>query len=318
MNHQRFYKAIIAASFLLFLLAAINACKKGEKFASSDGHGSTIVKLKDGEKSINVFARDIAPTVEEFALIDIRRDAKDNASLKQPLTVSLSVDESVIEAYNDENNTSYELMPASAYSFAEDLANITFQPGELAKVIKITINKDQMDLSKQYALGLTITSVGAGGTISKSLPSALYSIGLKNKYDGTYTLYGAFYHPTESPGYDAYSVDVELHTSGPNSVKIFWPGNGYYHPALFSGTLDAFGAQEPEYTIDPVTNKVTVQNAFPGAVTFYTMGPGFDSHYDPATKTIHARFGYNYAQGPVFDPGANREWTDELVYKGPR
>ena len=93
---------------------------------------------------------------------------------------------------------------------------------------------------------------------------------------------------------------------------------GYYHPWTSGGSFTAFGLQEPEYTIDPATNKVTVQNAASGAVTFYTMAPGYDSHYDPATKTIYAKFGYNYAPGPVFNPAANREWTDTLIYVGPR
>ncbi|MEI9909714.1 MAG: hypothetical protein WDO71_08565 [Bacteroidota bacterium] len=72
-----------------------------------------------------------------------------------------------------------------------------------------------------------------------------------------------------------------MHTTGLNSVKMYVPEFGdYYHPGLFDGVLNAFGSQEPDYTINPTTNAVTVQNSFPGATTFYTMAPGFNSHYD--------------------------------------
>jgi len=311
---------ITKAYLAIFTMLAFvfTACEKEEETSFTENR-PTIIKIKDAENAINVFARDIVPTIETFTLIDIRRDATNAADLNQSITVKVALDATLLDDYNAANGTSFVELPAGSYTLSEDLNNLTFAPGEFAKSISITVDKSQLDLSQQYALGLTIVDASGGAMISEGLRSAIYSIGVKNEYDGRYRLDGAFYHPTQSPGYDPFTIEVEMHTSGPNSVKIYIPDfAGYYAPGLFAGVLNAFGLQEPEFTIDPVTNAVTVQNAAPGAVTFYTMGPGYNSHYDPATKTIYARWGYNYSPGPVFNPAANREWTYVLTYLGPR
>jgi len=307
---------------LLASVALANCVKEKAFFPTETGDPSRkqIVSFAGAENAINVIARDVNPSIDTFVVITLRRSPSTQAELNSPLTVRLTRNPALISAYNAApRNANYQEVPQSAYTILDDINAITFQPGETVKEIRIRLNKSSLSLSNQYALGFSISEVGAGGQINPDLKNVLYSIGIKNQYDGKYTLKGAFYHPTSSPGYDRFTVDVEMHTSGPNSVKMYVPDfGGYYHPGLFSGVLNAFGSQEPAYTIDPVTNKVTVQNAFPGAVTFYTMAPGYDSRYDPATKTIYAKFGYNYSAGPVFNPATNREWTDTLIYVGPR
>jgi hypothetical protein len=101
-------------------------------------------------------------------------------------------------------------------------------------------------------------------------------------------------------------------------VKLYWPdAGGYANPAILSGGFSYFGSQEPEYTINPTTNAVTVQNAFVGATTFYTMAQGFNSRFDPATKAMFAKWGYSYTTPGVFDASC-REWTQEFTYLRPR
>lgn len=277
-----------------------------------------IVKTPQAASAINVIARDVSPTIESFELITVTRDVTNPAQLNSSMTIKLTKNASLIDDYNTANHTEFVELPSAAYTLDTDLSAVTFAPGEFAKKIKMTIDKSHLDLSEQYALGLTISEAPSDVKISVE-KDALFSIGIKNAYDGAYTLNGAFYHPTSSPGYDAFTLDVELHTSGPNSVKLYIPEfGGYYGPGLFSGVLNAFGLQEPEYTVNPVTLKVTAQNSYSAAVTFYTMAPGYDSHWDPATKTMYVKYGYNYSAGPVFNPALNREWTYQLVYEGPR
>lgn len=316
MKNMRLYRTI---ALVLTASMFFTACEKVDVPKSVTDEGKTIVKTPDAELAINVIARDVLPASETFALIHVRRDANSEGSLNKTLTLKMQKSATLISDYNTDNGTAYEELPAAAFTLSEDLSNLTFAPGEFAKEIKITIDKSQMDLSKQYALGFTITEVGEGAIISNDLRNALYSIGLKNQYDGKYRLDGAFYHPTQSPGYDAFTVDVELHTSGPNSVKIYVPDfGGYYGPGLFAGTLNAFGAQEPEYTVNTTTNAVTAQNSYVGAVTFYTMAPGFNSRWEPASKVMYVKYGYNYDPGPVFNPATNREWNYKLTRTGPR
>jgi len=239
----------------------------------------------------------------------IRSDVKADATAK------IIINPTVVADYNDANSTNYVAVPLTKFSLVTD--QFSLSPSERSQTVKIKIKPADVAVGEN-AIGLSIAEVN-GGEISRIAGTLVVALSVKNQYDGRYRLEGAFYHPASSPGYDAFTIDVEMHTSGPNSVKMYVPDfGGYFHPGLFSGVLNAFGSQEPDYTINATTNAVTVQNSFPGATTFYTMAPGFNSRYDPAAKIIYAKFGYNYSPGPVFNPATNREWTDKLTYLGPR
>jgi flagellin-like hook-associated protein FlgL len=318
----------LSSKALLFLGVAYMgfSCKKVDTPKAMGDAGQTVVKLITDDGLFRLRAINLVNTPQVIEVLDIRRDISNNVELNKTMTIIMQEDQTLVDDYNDENGTSYVALPSDKYTV--DAANpktgtdwtVTMSAKEFAKPLKITVpNSLALDLSQTYAFGFRIKTVDQNGKISADAQTAVVEIGVKNNYDGKYKLNGAFYHPVSSPAYSTFTVDVEMHTTGANSVKIYYPDfGGYYHPKYNNGTIDAFGAQEPDYTIDPATNKVTVQNSFVGAVTFYQMNPTFDSRYDPATKTIYAKFGYNYSAGPVFNPAANREWMDQLVYVGPR
>ena len=239
------------------------------------------------------------------------------APAAEDITVTLELDPSLVAAYNAEHGTAYENPDVSLFSIPS--LTVTIPKGERIGYLNLLTQPNDL-ITAEYALGVRIVSVSDPSVkISGNFSEQVVGLTIRNKYDGRYTLKFAFYHPTASPGYATETTEVELHTSSANSVKIYYPTfGGYYHPILSGGSITAFGSQEPEFTINPVTNKVTVQNSYPGAVTFYQMAPGYDSRYDPATGTIYAKFGYNYDPGPTFSPANNREWTDTLIYIGPR
>ncbi|MEI9911736.1 MAG: hypothetical protein WDO71_20040 [Bacteroidota bacterium] len=185
-----------------------------------------------------------------------------------------------------------------------------------------------MDATTAYGIGLTIKSVDQGYIVAANLKDIVFAFNIKNQYDGKYSIKGKFYHP--SYPYIPFATTVEMHTSGPNSVKMYWPAaDDYANPWSTGSALTWFDLQDPDFTINPATNAVTVQNVSAGAVTFYVMGQGFDnlgynSRYEltpvpPNTtpKTIYACYGYN-APGGVFAAGTTRMWIDTLVYTGPR
>ena len=311
------YGLILASSVLLF------SCEKAE---IKDGGGKTLIKFTEGGDIPVVIALDVNPTIETIKIANVLRDANSNADLNKDVTITISNNQALLDAYNADNNTNFELLPDGSYTLPANSGvtgsgntwTLTMPAGEFNRGISVTIDKSLLDLTKSYAFALEVTQTTVGEP-SAGTGYGIVNVLIKNQYDGEYTLNGAFYHPTQSPGYDAFSTTVELHTTGPNSVKIYVPEfGGYYGPGLFAGTLNAFGAQEPEYTVNTTTNKVTAQNGYVGAVTFYTMAPGYDSRWEPGTKTMYVKYGYNYLPGPVFDPANNREWTYELVYQGPR
>ena len=309
--------------WVLLLGVLITSCEKTEL---KDGGGKTLVKIKDGGGDPVVLAIDVNPPTEILQIADIRKDPASQADANSATTVTITNTQAVLDSVNTANGTSFELLPTAAYTFTAPsgvTANgstwtINLAAGELARVISINLNKSQLNFSKSYAFGLKITNSTVG---SPSLGSGIYIVNVivKNKYDGKYELTFKNYHPTSNPGYTGDVVDVEMHTTGASSVKIYWPDEGgYYNPAVLGGTLTAFGAQEPNYTVNETTNAVTVQNSYPGAVTFYTMAAGYVSQYIPATKTFDVKWGYNYDPGGVFNSSTTREWTQQIKYLGPR
>ena len=306
----------IPATKLFFLLTAIvlfSSCKKSVVFGDvAINTFRPIVEFSD-PYGFKMIAMDYTTSEITLDITDIRFMIRSEISLDAVAKISLS--STVVDDYNAANGTNYTAVTVPAFALEND--QFTLTPGERSKRIRIRISPATV-ATGENAIGMVITDV-TNGEPSQIAGKLVIALSVKNKYDGVYRLDGAFYHPSFSPGYDAFTINVEMHTSGPNSVKIFMPEfDGFYHPGLFNGSFSAFSGQEPEYTVDPVTKNVTVQNSFPGTATIYTMAAGFNSRFDPATKKIYAKFGYNYGTGTVFVPASTREWTDELTYLGPR
>jgi hypothetical protein len=238
------------------------------------------------------------------------------------INITLIPKASLIDDYNSANGTNMQTLPVSLYS-VPDLNNIVIPKGERLVKIPITIiNTTTLDPNETYGIGFQIASVDEGYRVADNLKNLLIELGIKNQYDGVYEITWTNYHPSLNPGYTGSTHEIELHTSGPNSCKMFWPAfppdGEYCAPAVLGGSLSTFGSQEPNYTVD-ANDKVTVQNVFPGAVTFYSMAPGFNSHYDPATKTFYVKWGYGSGGPyPPFDPATSREWIQTFTYTGPR
>jgi hypothetical protein len=324
MNSKNLYKLFITSGWLLMAVVAFNACKKGEKYAPSDGAGNTIVKIKDAEKEITVIARDVNPVVETFGLIDLRRDANSGASLRQALSVKVILDQDVIDTYNDDNGTDYELMPADAYTLSEDINNLTFQPGEHAKQIKITVDKNKLDLSKRYALGISLNSVGDGAVISQTLNKAIYAIGLKNKYDGVYEVTGTMVDYGSSALTGLFPFNYYLITSGANSVDGFDPDHwGDYFIPIYNGPdVSGYGSFSPVFNFDPATDKITsVVNIYgqpAGNTRSAELDPSGVNAYDPVTKTIKVKFFMKQPSVITTPPNIRVAFDWTLKYTGAR
>jgi hypothetical protein len=223
----------------------------------------------------------------------------------------------LIDEYNLANGTS--IIPFHLFSFAGSGLTVTIPAGQNEGYVRLNINPSTFDASATYGIGFRIVSVSPSNYIaSQNFGTFLTLVGAKNAYDGVYELTWQNYHPTGNPGYIGSTTQVHLVTTTANSVKIYWPlVPGFFNPAVLNGGLSYFGLQEPQYSVDPSTFKVTVTNAYPGAVTFYSMNPNFDSHYDPATREFHVKWGYSYTNGD-FDPALSREWIQHFTYIGPR
>lgn len=320
-------KFIIASFVLSVLVGVLPGCLKDERF---DNHEYGIndpdtqppgIGFALGAKSRNDYGLEVSGNPQEVnGLVFVNL----NSGSPAPSDITVSIQNNstaVIDAYNTATGSSVEVLPANLFSVP---LSLTIEAGQRFIQVPLTVsNTLSLDPNITYGVGLTITSVTGNYTIAENMKNLFIAFSIKNKYDGTYTLKGQFYHPTASP-YTWYTTTVQMHTTGPNSVKIFYPPfDGYYHPWSSGGSITAFGSQEPDYTINPTDNKVTVFNSYPGAVTIYSMGLGFDnlgydSRWVDASKTMYVCFGYNLGGGGEFNPAASRLWIDTLIRTGPR
>jgi len=182
--------------FLLFAVVAFSSCIKKEVTPLGD-EGKTFVKLLGGGSPAEIVKNpiDFISTPQKILVCDIRKDAANNAALNTTTTVVIKDDTAAVRAAN----SAYLPLPAAWYTFESEAPKVggaggtftfTFKPGEFAKQIYINIpNATVLDPSSLYAIGFTITSVSADGSISVN-KSMVLEIGAKNEWDGSYAVTG--------------------------------------------------------------------------------------------------------------------------------
>lgn len=95
---------------------------------------------------------------------------------------------------------------------------VTIKSGEQTGYLQIPVKIDQIDFNHDYAIGLKITDA-SGEIISKNFSNMVINVVPKNKYDGRYT-YRTSANTSLVPNANK---TVELHTAGPNRLKLI-PG----------------------------------------------------------------------------------------------
>lgn len=232
--------------------------------------------------------------------------------------VTLTVDDSLLEAYNNDNGTN--LVDASSVATILNNGVVTIPTGSRIGYLQVKFNANNL-LAANYALPVKITSVAESGyAISGNLNTGIVAIGPKNQYDGMYQLTilttgWSAYGINDGPPALTWPTNVGLVTSGPNSV-VFSTEVGSLQPAFAGGSITGFGATEPQFTFDPTTNNlISVVNLVPDdgrGRTFFLNPAVTDSRYDPATQTIYAAYEMTQNGRP------NQFIYDTLVYRGPR
>lgn len=317
-------KVLLQLLFISTISFVFISCEKGEEpFPGSKSVEKTLIKIMEAEAGpLKTIALDLTPGTSTIKLIEIRRDASTASELNSTQVVKVKLQDALI---SEPSSGAISELPRTLYTnhpdnpFDGQYWTVTFNPGEFVKFLKINLDPSQLiTLGGRVGLGFQLAEA-PNARISNDFFQVGVEISAKNAYDGVYELTWTNYHPTANPGYTGSTTEIEMHTSGANKVKIYWPLAGAYcAPSILNGGLSYFLGQEPEYTINTSTNAVTVQNVASGATTFYSMATGFNSRYEPGTKTIYAKWGYNYGAGGAFDPANTREWNQTAVYVRPR
>lgn len=232
-----------------------------------------------------------------------------NVAADQPLDhdiqVTLKLDPKLVEDYNTANGTAYVDPPTTDYKIQSLV--VTIPAGKREGYLQIT-TKPSVVANQDYAFGFTIVSVSdASVRVSGNFQSQIVSLGVKNKYDGIYTLrikttgwaaYGISDNLPETWPSNGDGTTIGMITSGTSSVKLFdYYAFGAYIQVAFTtdnGSVTGFGATAPEFTFDPTSNKLTsvVNDATPDARNrAFRLNPAVtDNRYDEASKTIYAAY----------------------------
>ncbi|MEQ1553039.1 MAG: hypothetical protein ABL929_02605 [Ferruginibacter sp.] len=315
---KKYFKILALASMVF----SFGSCLKDKNY----DNGLTGIKLDNPPKVIELgykfsldksqtLGLDFVNSVVDASLVTVRLAANDPATEDITVVLDTTGTGAIITTKGDSN---FNRLP-SLYSLPATGFTVTIPKGKREVDLLVKTNASLYNPSAVYGINFKLKSVVQSGYVLSGNFNSFYTkLGAKNQYDGEYSCEFTNYHPTANPGYIGTTQIVHLVTTGPNTNKIYWPlADDFAAPSLLNGALNYFGSQSPEYTFNSVTNVVTVQNAFPGAVTFYTMNPGFNSRYDAVNKIVYANWGYNYVGG-TFSAATSREWTQKMTYIGPR
>lgn len=295
--------------FLFSLAIVFSSCLKdtGNNYANKPSGTPNIVQfatstLGTWKNSLGFNFKSVTPSTVPVIVELYAELQSSDASLKTS-TVTIAKTPALVAIYDSANAASYEVLPDSTYQLVSTTAQVA--PNNIATFqLKLFANK--IDLSKSYALGFTLVSA-TGATIASNRSTVVIGIGVKNIYDGIYKLNGYILRATDAAktGFIT-NKEYSLITTGAATVRMF---ENHLWADL---TGIAATVSNPTYSIDPVTNLVTITTPeggpFPGGQTNLA---GFISRYDPLTKTIYA---YSTWGG---GPGV-REMRDTLVYQRPR
>ena len=295
--------------FLILILSSFNSCVKDRNYSATNfSQAGNVVDLP--VSGLKTLAFDVTPTpqvVQIYVELGGPIPAKD-------VEVTLAYDQEGLDAYNIANSTELEKLPDSAFTITS--LKTTIKRGDRLAFVEMTIVPNKVDLSGQYAIALKIADA-QGITIAGNLGSVIYSVGVKNSYDGQYAL------KIKTVGWAAYGIadgvtytypsTIGLITSGASSVTLSTTSQPAFTNA---GAVTGFGATQPQLIFDPVSNKLTnVVNLVPddGRGRAFSMNPAVtDSRYDPDAKIIYAAYTMHQNGRP------NQFIYDTLTYKGPR
>ena len=306
---------------LLVLMISVSSCLKNGQYDIDFSQVGASVYIPLAAVNANGVVAETYPATQTSATIPVIVDLASPAPLGTATTLSLALDTAALNAYNTTNNTNFTVLPDSVYTLTGSL-DMTIPAGQRLDSVIINLNLLKLDLSGVYILPLTIAS--ASVPIEQWNHLLLY-ISVKNAYDGDYTVTGT-YSDVSAAGatFTAnYPMDINLITSGPNSVDVFNTDLGLVGYEFNTPTGPSYyGSFGVRIFIDPVSNKVTsVTNVYgqpAGNTRSAILDPSGVNARDPSTGNISVKY-YMTQPSVIPAPPSIRAYFNEVyTYNGPR
>lgn len=310
------YIKIVIASLLAI---TFSSCLKDDQYVDFGTAGS-VVELPAAAYATGVFQPATFTVATTPTNLPLMVNFAGPKAPSAPITVTLSIDQASLDAYNKANGTSFLLLPPADYSIPS--LKVTIPAGQSAAYLNIAVNTSLIDLSKQYALPLTITD-GGGQTISGNYKSVIFAILVKNKYDGIYTVTGTMVDKTSAALTGDYPHTYYLQTQGATADALFDPkSSNYQHTILSSGSLSSYGSFAPVFNFDANGNVVSVINYYgqpAGNTRSAKLDPTGQNKFISGTPgTKGAVFQVSYILNQTNSIGDRTFFNETYTYVGPR
>jgi hypothetical protein len=230
--------------------------------------------------------------------------------------VTLTVSDSLLNAYNNANGTNY-VDPGAVVEILNK-GVVTIPKGARIGYLQVKFNPNDL-LTANYALAVVISNVAeAGYTISGNLNTGIVGLGPKNEWDADYNVTGFFFHP--SAGRPIRTVK-HLYTASLTGVLGAVGDLGLGSPFQF----DIINNQLQNWSSGAFTSSGFMTADNPGNVDYSDPSNGgnvpgdanfnskiYNNTYDPATKTFWMHYGYK--NGAVVDQtGYTRQIYEKWV-----
>jgi hypothetical protein len=298
MKNKNILKWIVPA----LCVVALSSCLKNKNLQPDFSATTPVVELPVvspmGDGSVNSLSTSINQSDTPSKYIFYVNYAA-SSTKSTDIMVTLSPSPALIDNFNAAHSVddSTALMPAAAYSMP---TTVIIPAGQRRVQVPVSIVSTLLDPNFTYGIPVTITDA-SGEVISKNFASLVVRVAVKNRFDGKYSYKGYIFRegdPVLSGNFKGLTSDLE--TNGANGLNFSNP--------VWSNGSGVSGISGLTINVDPATNKVTMRSkerADLGNV------PGYDNHYDPATKTFYLSFKWNASP-------TSRITTDTLTYTGPR
>jgi hypothetical protein len=193
--------------------------------------GKEYISIPVAAKNPNTLGLESKAGVQSIELFVASYDYVDPAAAD--ISATLTVNNALVTAADP----TVVILPASTYSLPSN--KVTIPTGSrVSNKFLLALNTSTLDPTKKYGIGFTVSSVSKEGVqIPANLKDVVYIFSLKNKYDGIYKLNFrmavAADRSADWRGPYAYPNDVQLITTGPNSVVM-------YNTAFATGRQSSF------------------------------------------------------------------------------
>lgn len=224
--------------------------------------------------------------------------------------VTIEFDPKVLEEYNAQSGDGLVLLQAGDFEMP---SSVTIPAGQTKVEFPVTLKpktivKTDADLFKLFGLPLRVTK--GPEALSGNYSKHVIIVNVKNQYDGVFETKGQITRnsatgPDLTLGGHYKELESSLITKSPYEV---WFDSQVWATGVAAGGLGDPGVNGVIFTVNPTTNKVTISCPANSGVK---NTAGYDSRYDPATKTFYVAFDWGTA--PL-----TRFAVDTLVRTGAR